>query len=98
MIKRILVILLCVSISFNICAKKKTKKKKVIEVTNIFTCFDLDMATITNGDVIYCIEDTTGEKFDYNREVAIDEINSCLQANKLAVLDLLGGVVCINKE
>ena len=98
MFNKLLIILLTICISSNIVYAKKKDKNEPIEVTNIFTCFDLNMATLTNGDLIYCVEDTTGEKFDYNREVAIDEINSCLQNNKLALLDLLGGVNCIDKK
>lgn len=97
MIKKILITLLCLCVSFNVYPKRKDKNEP-IEVTNIFTCFDLNMATLTNGDLIYCVEDTTGENFDYDREVAIHEINSCLQDNKLALLDLLGGVNCISKK
>lgn len=98
MFNKLLIILLTICVSSNIVYAKKKDKNTPIEVTNIFTCFDLNMATLTNGDVIYCVEDTTGEKFDYNREEAIDKINLCIKYNKIALLDLLGGVNCINKE
>ena len=103
MIKRILITILCLCISFNTYAKNDKKvKDDVIEVTNIFTCYDLNKATLTNGDVIYCVEDKfVKKKIDYNRDRAIGDINICLSwnpDNNVALVNLLGVVYCIDKN
>lgn len=101
MIKKILITLLTLCIVSNTYAKKKDKVKTIdiaIKVTNIFTCYDLDKLTLTNGTDIYCREDTiTGEKSNYDRELAITQINSCLSRkyNNVAILTLLGEVICV---
>ena len=103
MIKKILITLLCLCISFSTYAKNNKKvKDDAIEVTNIFTCYDLNKATLTNGDRIYCVEDRfVKKKIDYNRDKAIEDINGCLSSNpdnNVALLNLLGVVYCIDKN
>ena len=103
MIKKISITLLCLCISFSTYAKNNKKiKDDAIEVTNIFTCYDLNKATLTNGDVIYCVEDRfVKKKIDYNRDKAIEDINGCLSSNpdnNVALLNLLGVVYCIDKN
>ena len=103
MIKKILVLLLCLCISSNIFAKnnKKVKEVEAIEATNIFTCYDLNKATLTNGDIIYCVEDKfVKKKIEYDRDKAVADINGCLaqNTNAVALLNLLGVVYCIDKN
>ena len=102
MIKKILITLLCLCISFTTYAKSDKKKKEAKKVTNIFTCYYLNMATLTNGDVIYCVEDRfIKKKIEYDRDKAIEDINICLSSNpdnNLALLNLLGTVYCIDKK
>jgi len=102
MIKNILITLLCLCVSFNTYAKssKKVKDDEVIQVTNVFTCYDLNKATLTNGDIIYCMKDKfVKKKSDYNRDLAVKQINECLlTGDKLALLNLLGNVYCLDNE
>ena len=105
MIKKILIAILCLCISFSTYAKNNEKIKEeveAIEVTNIFTCYDLNKATLTNGNVIYCVEDRfVKNKIEYDRDKAIEDINGCLSSNpdnNVALLNLLGIVYCIDKN
>lgn len=71
MIKKILITLLCLCISFNIFAKSNTtvKDEKPIEVNNIFTCYKLNKATLTDGDIIYCVKDIfVKKKYDTDKD------------------------------